>query len=234
MARISHSYLDPYLTIPLKAYYPKLPIPPWLPPEGLIGMGHVFALCGGVGFALSTSTWWGGLLAAMGVVGNHLADVFDGTHARATGQCRHGGELLDHFTDPLSFSYWIVGMAITIERLDLGLAGVICLYATALLTNIKAKITGEFELASFGPTEFKTLLVVWGLTHTVLLVSICSALPLVALSGYCMLLAIGIGQLVTGLIRGVRDVNRCETKIDTTEWTVTHSGTTMKDNTRDG
>ena len=35
---------------------------------------------------------------------------------------------------------------------------VICLYATAVLTNIKAKMIGEFTLARFGPTEFKTLL----------------------------------------------------------------------------
>ncbi len=50
---------------------------------------------GGGGLAFSTRFWWGGLLAAAGVAGNHLCDVLDGTHARTTGQCRNGGELLD-------------------------------------------------------------------------------------------------------------------------------------------
>ncbi len=221
MARISHSILDPYLTTPLKAHYPRLPIPRSFPPEGLIAVGHLMAILGGFGFAFSTTTWWGGLLAAVGVAGNHLADIFDGTHARATGQCRHGGELLDHFTDPLSFSYWIVGMAVAIGRLDLGLAGVICLYATALLTSIKAKITGKFELASFGPTEFKTLLVLWGLSHVVICVSATAWLLSVALTGYCLLLLIGGVQLVTVVVCGVLEVNRNTTKIDTTEWIIT-------------
>ena len=89
------------------------------------------------------------ILTAIGVIGNHTADCIDGTHARRTGQCRNGGELLDHFTDPLSFAYWLVGIGVACGRLDLALVAVICLFAIAVLTNIKAKLIGEFTLAQF-------------------------------------------------------------------------------------
>ncbi|MCA9042997.1 MAG: CDP-alcohol phosphatidyltransferase family protein [Planctomycetaceae bacterium] len=225
MSRVSHSLLDPYVTTPLKKYYPSLPIPKSFPPEGLIAAGHLMALLGGVGFAYSTTTWWGGLLAAVGVWGNHFADIFDGTHARATGQCRHGGELLDHFTDPLSFTYWIVGMSVAIDRIELGLIGVILLYATALLTSIKAKITGKFELATFGPTEFKMMLIAWGVSHAVLQYFSVELLSTIAFGGYSVLLVLGFIQLLSGLILGVREVNSCSTQIDQEEWVVTREST---------
>ncbi|MEZ5943269.1 MAG: CDP-alcohol phosphatidyltransferase family protein [Planctomycetaceae bacterium] len=221
MSRVSHSLLDPYVTTPLKKHYSLLPIPKSFPPEGLIAVGHLMALLGGVGFAYSTTTWWGGLLAAVGVWGNHFADIFDGTHARATGQCRHGGELLDHFTDPLSFTYWIVGMSVAIDRIELGLIGVIVLYATALLTSIKAKITGKFELATFGPTEFKMMLVAWGISHSVMQYFYVDLLPTIAIVGYSVLLIVGVIQLLSGLVLGVREVNACSVQVDQEEWVVT-------------
>ncbi|MDP6446124.1 MAG: CDP-alcohol phosphatidyltransferase family protein, partial [Pirellulaceae bacterium] len=166
--RADSSLLDPWIGPALKSVYHVLPIPRWFPPEGIVLTGHLLALAGAVGFAYSTSAWWGGLLLALGVVGNHTADCIDGTHARSTDQCRNGGELLDHFTDPLSFSYWMAGWGIACDRLDLGIAAVICIYATAVLTSIKAKMMGEFTLASFGPTEFKTLLAIFGLVMAAL------------------------------------------------------------------
>ena len=60
------------------------------------------------------------------------------------------------------------GLSVSCSRLDLGLVAVICLYATAVLTNIKAKMIGEFTLAQFGPTEFKTLLALYGIFMAVL------------------------------------------------------------------
>ncbi len=219
MARVSHSLLDPYLTVPLKRHYHQLPIPRSFPPEGLIALGHLSAILGGIGFVFSTTTWWGGLLAAAGVAGNHLADIFDGTHARETGQCRHGGELLDHFTDPLSFSYWIAGLSIGIGQPELGIAGVIVLYATAVLTNIKAKLTGEFALSAFGPTEFKSLLVLWGLCLALLSGLTSAALVAsVAFWGYVTLLSVGVVQLIMGLMLGVREVNQLTAAPDTEEW----------------
>ena len=109
--RVSYSLLDPWFSGPLKALYPRLPIPRRLPPEAIVACGHLAAIAGAVGFALSTRWAWAGVLAAVGVALNHTCDVLDGTHARATGQCRNGGELLDHFVDPLSFSYWAAGLA---------------------------------------------------------------------------------------------------------------------------
>lgn len=221
--RISHSVLDPWLTIPLKNLYRWLPIPKRFPPEGIVFTGHLFAIAAAVGFAYSTEEWWGGVLVAIGVAGNHISDCLDGTHARSTNQCRNGGELLDHFFDPLSFSYWIVGMSVSIGRLDLGLAGVICLYATAVLTSIKAKLIGEFTLASFGPTEFKTLLVLYGLLLTAVTKNLISGID--ALTAACwwfvILLSIGILQLIINLMTAVRDVNRHGESPDTSEWETT-------------
>ena len=218
--RVSHSVLDPWLTVPLKRVYRWLPIPRGFPPEGIVIAGHLCALAASVGFAFSTQHWWGGLLAAIGVASNHFADCIDGTHARATNQCRNGGELLDHFFDPLSFSYLIVGMAVSVGRLDLGVAGVIVPYATAVLTRIKAKLIGEFTLASFGPTEFKTLLMLYGLTLVALVAKWLPSVdaPVVAYWWFIILLSIGVLQLIVNLVSAVLEVNRHGEPPDTTEW----------------
>ncbi|MCH2212592.1 MAG: CDP-alcohol phosphatidyltransferase family protein [Fuerstiella sp.] len=218
--RISYSLLDPWLGPPLKSLYKILPIPRRFPPEGIVLIGHLLAILAAVGFAYSTRCWWGGLLAGLGVLGNHTADCLDGTHARVTGQCRNGGELLDHFTDPLSFAYWLVGISVSCSRLDLGLAAVICLYATAVLTNIKAKIIGEFALARFGPTEFKTLLILYGMFMTAL---VSSASPSVtpenwAQGFFVILILCGVLQLLVALWVSVQEVNKHATPPDTTEW----------------
>ena len=187
-------------------------------------MGHLSAIIGAVGFAFSTQYWWGGVLAAAGVIGNHTADCVDGTHARRTGQCRNGGELLDHFTDPLSFAYWLVGIGVACGRLDLALVAVICLFAIAVLTNIKAKLTGEFTLARFGPTEFKAVLVGFGLllASVGLAASQSVGFPLtagqVALVCYGMLIVIGLVQLPINLVRAVKEVNQSGRAPDESEW----------------
>lgn len=218
--RISHSLLDPWLRPPLKGLYAVLPIPRRFPPEGIVLAGHAFAILAAVGFAYSTNLWWAGLVAAVAVLANHTADCLDGTHARSTGQCRNGGELLDHFTDPLSFSYWLVGISVSCGRLDLGLVAVICLYATAVLTNIKAKMIGEFTLARFGPTEFKTLLVVYGIAMTALVrFSPESQMPGDwSLRFFALLIGVGVLQLLVNLCLAVREVNQHGAPPDTTEW----------------
>ncbi len=224
--RISHSLLDPYLALPVKRHYHWWHIPRWFPPEGIVLIGHLFAILGGVGLAFSTQFWWGGLLGAIGIVGNHIADLLDGTHARTTGQCRNGGELLDHFADPLSFSYWLIGIAVSCGRLDLGIVAVVGLYATAVLTNIKAKLTGEFTLAAFGPTEFKTLLALYGILMMGLTFHWISILPssqLIALWSYSILIVFGIGQLLIQLFLAVKEVNQKGGPIDTTEWETVRS-----------
>lgn len=218
--RISHSLLDPYVGPPIASLYRWLPIPRRFPPEGIVLLGHLSAVAAAIGFAFSTTYWWGGLVVAIGVFGNHLADCIDGRHARATGQCRNGGELLDHFTDPLSFSYYLAGLAASCGRMDLGVAAVIILYATAVLTNIKAKMIGEFTLARFGPTEFKMLLILYGLAimaHVLVDPSYLSALEVATWFLY-ILLAIGLVQLAVNLVNAVREVNEHGEPPDTSEW----------------
>ncbi len=218
--RVSHSVLDPYLSNPIKARYDWFPIPKRLPPEAIVVAGHLLAAAGAVGFAFSTRFWWGGLLAACGVALSHIADLLDGTHARRTGQCRNGGELLDHFLDPLSFSYLLIGLCVSCGRWDLAVAAVLCLYATAVLTNIKAKMIGEFTLASFGPTEFKTLLVVYGLLQSIWqsLAEPAVSSTTIAVWFVGLLLSVGVIQLAYQLVRSVIEVNRDGAPPDTTEW----------------
>jgi archaetidylinositol phosphate synthase len=224
MPRISHSLLDPFLTRPLKALYPRLRIPAWLPPEAIVGCGHLAAIAGAVGFAFSTSHGWGGVLAALGVAANHTCDVLDGTHARATNQCRNGGELLDHFVDPLSFCYWVAGLAYAGGAPWLAALGVGIIYATSVLTNIRAKMIGEFTLARFGPTEFKTLLVAFALLLAVLVPTVWSDCGCAVASArwfVILMSAAGLLQLVVMLIRSVREVNTQGTPpADTTEWEI--------------
>ena len=197
-----------------------LGIPASFPPEGIVLCGHISAIVGAIGFACATRWWWGGVLAAIGVALNHTADVLDGTHARATNQCRNGGELLDHFVDPLSFSYWVAGLAYSADCLLLGIGGVIVIYATAVLTNIKAKMVGEFTLARFGPTEFKTLLILFGLSMTAMVAG-WSTLERAAEYAFWFVLLMfvaGLVQLKLSLWRAIREVNAKGQPADTTEW----------------
>lgn len=115
----------------------------------------------------------------------------------------------------------LVGIAVACQRLDLGLIAVICLYGTAVLTNIKAKMIGEFTLATFGPTEFKTLLVLLGLTLVALQEQLLGELEetsLLLLMCLQALIAVGIIQLVLSLIIAVKQVNAKGPSPDTSEW----------------
>lgn len=219
--RVSQSLLDPYFTKPIKGLYARLAIPRGFPPEGIVAVGHLWAIIGAIGFAVATRWWWGGVLAALGVVMNHICDVLDGTHARATDQCRNGGELLDHFVDPLSFSYWVAGIAYAASFLLFGIAGVIVVYAMAVLTSIRAKMIGEFTLARFGPTEFKMLLVLFGVTMSAKvggLLRVGLSAELIGRWFLAVLLFAGIVQLLISLWQAVRDVNARGSQPDTTEW----------------
>jgi phosphatidylglycerophosphate synthase len=225
--RVSYSMLDPWLTLPLKALYPRLPIPRSLPPEAIVLSGHLAAILGAVGFAFSSGAVWGGLVAAMGVALNHTCDVLDGTHARTTDQCRNGGELLDHFVDPLSFVYWVAGLAYSAAPYSewapwAGMAGVVVIFATSVLTNIRAKMIGEFTLARFGPTEFKTLLVLFGIMQATLIGTGNAAVAAKLAFWFIVVMTLaGLIQLKLSLWRAVREVNaRGAAPADTTEWRI--------------
>ena len=221
-AKVSSSLLDPWLTIPLKSRYPLFRIPASLPPEAIVITGHLLAVGAAFAFAFAAEYWFAGALAALGVALNHVCDVLDGTHARRTGQCRNGGELLDHFVDPLSFAYWITGISVAADCLPLGLAGVICLFATAVLTSIRAKLTGEFRLNRFGPTEFKLLLIGLALFQSLVPGGVIGGVSSAgtALGFLAVLLAVGVLALVVSLRQSIRDVNRSGHAPDQTDWHV--------------
>lgn len=219
-ARVSKSYLDPILCAWVPRLYSCLPIPRRLAPEAIVAFGHLIAILGAAGFAFAGRSPWWALIAALGVVMNHLSDMVDGTHARSTGQCRNGGELLDHFLDPLSFSYWMIGIGIAADRPYLAIAAVLSIQAQALLTSIRAKMTGEFRLSRVGPTEFKATLVVFALG-----VAVAGAFVPAAIGSMCVwflgtLAALGVGSTIVQVGLSVRDVNRRGGAPDETEWQV--------------
>jgi len=210
--RVSHSLLDPLFFPLIQPLYRALPIPRRFPPEGIIAVGHLCAIAGAFGLAFALRSPWWALVAALGPMLAHLCDMVDGTHARTTGQCRNGGELLDHFVDPLAFSYWAVGLSVSVGQLSWGVAGVIVIYATAVLTNIKAKITGEFTLGRFGSTETRVLLFLYGTAQMILASVLLAEVALKAL-----VVAGGI-TLVVMLVQAVREVNAKGPEADTTPW----------------
>lgn len=217
--RISHSILDPVIGPRLQSAYRHLPIPNGLPPEAIVLTGHLSAIVGAFGLAYSTTYAWGGVLAVAGIAGNHFADCIDGTHARATGQCRHGGELLDHFTDPMSFAYWLIGIGVACSRIDLALIAVVVLFAMAVLTNIKAKLIGEFTLAKYGPTEFKaTLIAIAALTAVTFIPAVTINATAMLTTAYYGLIGTGLVLLPWQLVRAVIEVNQSETQPDTSPW----------------
>ena len=222
--RTSHSILDPFIIPLVGPLYRALHIPRRYPPEGIIAVGHVAAIGGAVGFAFSTHVWWAGLLAGLGVIVNHVADMVDGTHARSTGQCRNGGELLDHFTDPLSFSYWMIGLGFAAGAPGLALPAVLAIMATAVLTNLRAKITGNFSLAAFGPTEFKALLVLLGVALAIVMRVGPQHAPEAAWWTLLALGVVGVVTLAVGVPRAVLDVNRRGAAPDDTPWKLRGKG----------
>ena len=112
-------------------------------------------------------------------------------------------------------------MAWCADCLLLGIGGVIVIYATAVLTNIKAKMVGEFTLSRFGPTEFKTLLVLFALLAAGttggwwLRPELASQL---AFRFVLVLFVVGAVQLMWNLWKAIRTVNAVGAPPDTTEW----------------
>ena len=112
----------------------------------------------------------------------------------------------------------MIGMSIAAGMPYIGIICILSIYGTAVLTNIRAKIIGEFTLAAFGPTEFKTLLVLFGGVLFLVGMKYSGAgVPLIA-RALEVLAVLGVLQLVWGLRSAVLEVNRSGTKPDTSEW----------------
>ena len=98
------------------------------------------------------------------------------------------------------------------------MAGLIVMYATAVLTNIKAKMLGEFTLATFGPTEFKTGLVGLGMSLAMMHFLQPSYVENTVWVSLRISVIVGAGQLGKGLVSAVREVNQNGAPPDTSEW----------------
>src|SRR5690606_5833941 len=113
-------------------------------------------------------------------------------------------------------------------RLDFGLAAVIILFATAVLTNIKAKLIGEFTLSAFGPTEFKTLLTVYALVLAGCVAAGATGIVTAVTWAFGALITFGAIQLLYGLVRAVKDVDQNGRLADTTEWVTTRDAQSLR------
>ena len=76
----------------------------------------------------------------------------------------------------------------------------------------------EFTLATFGPTEFKTLLVLFAAVLSALCLTRPELASQVALVGLGTLIVVGLVQLPVQLYRAVKEVNQSGSAPDTSEW----------------
>ena len=89
----------------------------------------------------------------------------------------------------------------------------------------QSQMIGEFTLAQFGPTEFKTLLSIYGLALTVMLFSGSGAVAAetVARCFFGTLIVFGVVQLTVNLWLAIRQVNQHRVPPDTSEWVTAES-----------
>eukprot|EP01098_Paradermamoeba_levis_P006783 TRINITY_DN2825_c0_g1_i1.p1 TRINITY_DN2825_c0_g1~~TRINITY_DN2825_c0_g1_i1.p1 ORF type:complete len:256 (+),score=73.77 TRINITY_DN2825_c0_g1_i1:875-1642(+) len=218
--KVSEGIVDTYFFFicPGEKFYKWLNIPSSFPPEGIVLLGFAFSALAAFFFAYSTTVPICGLLAALCVYGNFVSDYMDGRHARSTGQCRNGGELLDHFFDPLSFSVVITGVGYAVGRLDLSLAVTIGIYGNVAIVFQEAMIMGVLTLKSIGPNEARLLYIFLGILQT------CSMafkwfsptfFPYALLYTSALL---SLGQMVVELINTVNRVNKFGPPPDNEGW----------------
>ena len=120
----------------------------------------------------------------------------------------------------MSFSYWLIGIGVSVQSPYVAMVAVVCVLAYAVLTNIESKLTGEFTLSRVGPTEFKALLATFGIAVAVAHAGGAPAATVaVAASGFLYGLAVlGVGSTIVRLGRSIRVVNERGREPDTSEW----------------
>ena len=225
LLKISHSRIDPFIFPIATKLYHSLRIPPSVRPELILLSGHVIALCGAIAFWAAQLIYWYGLLATFFVLAYQFTDILDGLHARSTSQCRNSGEFLDHFLDPLSFSYLLVGLSLYVNSLPLAVASVICMFATATLINVRAQITRQFTLPTFGATELRLSLAFIGVALSVLSSFSGPIIAKVVIEILLwVLLAVGLGQLIVQLIRTCRQIDALGIQPNTSPWEIRGKG----------
>jgi len=213
-SKVTEGIIDRYFFFiaPGERVYKALHIPKALPPECIVLLGFFFSAAAGIAFSQAENYVYAGLLGSLFVYGNLVSDYMDGRHARATGQCRNGGEILDHFFDPLSFAVIVIGIGSSVNRLDLSIALILGIYGNAALVFQEAMIMGVLTLKKIGPNEARLLFIGYGFlvwwqqsaSFGVIFLYFSSALSL--------------GQLAFELIKTVNRVNREGPPPDNTPW----------------
>jgi phosphatidylglycerophosphate synthase len=206
-----------YFICPGEKFYKFLRIPKSFPPEGIVLLGFIFSCLAAICFALSPSYPIAGFLAALCVYGNFVSDYMDGRHARTTGQCRNGGELLDHFFDPLSFSVIIIGFGVAVSQPYLALLTVLGIYCNVAIVFQEAMIMGVLTLKVIGPNEARVLYMFAGIVQSLVVYSGVSGhvVPMGMLVVACLL---SVSQTVIELFKTVEKVNKYGPEPDNEGW----------------
>eukprot|EP00013_Stygamoeba_regulata_P018273 CAMPEP_0177678536 /NCGR_PEP_ID=MMETSP0447-20121125/29062_1 /TAXON_ID=0 /ORGANISM="Stygamoeba regulata, Strain BSH-02190019" /LENGTH=241 /DNA_ID=CAMNT_0019187547 /DNA_START=252 /DNA_END=977 /DNA_ORIENTATION=+ len=221
--KVSYSIVDLYFryVLPGERVYRALRIPKWVWPEAIVFTGFFFSCLAGLSFSCAVTSAWGGALAALFVYGNLIADHMDGRHARATNQCTNGGEILDHFFDPLSFSVITIGIAYAVGRLDLALLTVLGIYGNVSTVFQEAKITGTLALKTVGPAEARILFMTFGLVTSYLQHAYGQDYAASFVTSFLVFTGVlTLGQMSVELFRTVRRVNREGPPPDCSPWKV--------------
>jgi len=141
----------------------------------------------------------------------------DGRHARTTGQCRNGGELLDHFFDPLSFSVIIIGFGVAVNQPYLALLTVLGIYCNVAIVFQEAMIMGTLTLKVIGPNEARVLYMFAGLVQSTV---VYSGLPghVVPLGMLVVATLLSVVQTIVELYKTVEKVNKYGPEPDNDGW----------------
>lgn len=223
--KITESFIDRHCRwiLPGDGVYKFLRIPAWIPPEAIVLLGFAFSCAAGYAFSIAPHNPTFALLAILAVYGNLLADHMDGRHARATGQCRNGGEILDHFFDPLSFSVITVGLAYGVNRLDLAIVTILGIYGNVSTVFQEAKMLQRLTLKTVGPAEARFLFMSFALS--LYFIFTYQGEQQAVWFQTAFLYGTGVltlGQMVIELIRTVDRVNREGPPPDNRPWVVAH------------
>ena len=142
-------------------------LPAWITSDHLTGLALAAMFAAGLGYALTSVSRAGFVLAVVSLAVNWFGDSLDGTLARVRGCERpRFGFYVDHVIDAMGASFLFGGLAIsgymTPAIALLFLAAYLLLCAEVFLRSL---CLGEFQMSFFGvgPTELRILLAVGSL-----------------------------------------------------------------------
>ncbi|MFO0547453.1 MAG: CDP-alcohol phosphatidyltransferase family protein [Polyangiaceae bacterium] len=201
----------------LLPYYKRFLVEPLLPfiparinPNTLTHLGHLTNLSGVLLLlGLWQSRGWPFVVTAILLQIYIWFDNADGGHARRTGQCSPGGELLDHGLDILNVVYMGYLSAMTLGMSALGWVVVVGSIAGAgSVTYWEQGETGIFRLGSMNQIESGIVLSLALLVSAVFGVDVWGKVELFGVTPRTAILAWTIGTIIVGATRALIRVQK--------------------------